>query len=201
MTQPPATASRSDQLYKSTATYTAISLSLFPVLVLLRAYEFTLTRQLHVVPDGIVMLTLQALRGDVGVVLWTAAILVLPILALAQWSARAAVQLHRALLVALVVVSIALIQFFTVTFVPLGADLFGYSPRDLRETVMSSKGVGIASLAGFVAHRTIRTAISPRWTSSYGRGTARLLSQSPATPLADSLATRTSSRVGRARGR
>ena len=160
MTRPPATAKRSDRLYDDMATYTAISLSLFPVLVLLRAYEFTLTRQLHVLSDGMVMLTLQALRSDVGVVLWTAAILVFPILALARWSVRAAVQLHRALLVALVVVSVALIQFFTVTFVPLGADLFGYSPRDLRETVMSSKGVGIASFAGFVGFAVLTWFVS-----------------------------------------
>ena len=160
MTQPPATANRSDRLFRATATFTAISVSLFPVLVLLRAYEFTLTRQLHALPDGMVMLTFQALRGDAGVVLWTAAILVLPILALAQWSARAAVQLHRALLVALVIVSVALVQFFTVTFVPLGADLFGYSPRDLRETVMSSKGVGIASLVGFVAFAVLAWFVS-----------------------------------------
>ena len=147
-------------MYQATAIYTAISLSLFPVLVLLRAYEFTLARQLHVLPDGMVSLTLQALRGDAGVVLWTAAILVLPILALAQWSARVAVQLHRVLLVALVVVSVALVQFFTTTFVPLGADLFGYSPRDLRETVMSSKGVGVASLAGFVAFAVLAWFVS-----------------------------------------
>ena len=67
MTQPPATANRSDRLFRATATFTAISVSLFPVLVLLRAYEFTLARQLHVLPDGMVTLTFQALRGDAGV--------------------------------------------------------------------------------------------------------------------------------------
>ncbi len=130
----------------SAANFTRISLALFPALLLLRVYEFLIVRAGHVLPQGVGGIVFRGLRSDLLLTLWTAALLTVPVIALAQWYPRAGRWLHRAILVIVLLAGIALVQYFAITFVPLGADLFGYSGSDIRETAMASHGIGFLTL-------------------------------------------------------
>lgn len=145
----PARQGRAERLRDTAAGFTRISLSVFPVLVLLRAYEHALGRSAHVLPDGVAVITLWGIASDLLFTLSLAGVLAIPLLAIAQRRAALARVIHRVLLVLVVLASIALIQYFAVTFVPLGADLFGYSWSDITKTTASGTGFGLASLLPF----------------------------------------------------
>ncbi len=126
------------RLAATAAAFAKTSVSFFAVLVLVRAFEFLLVRNAHVLPPGSGLLALRGLRSDAALTLWLAALLAIPILLLGQWSERAARATHRTCLVVLALVAVLLAQYFAVTFVPLGADLFGYSWQDTKDTVMAA---------------------------------------------------------------
>ena len=129
--------------------FVGISLALLPVLVVLRVYEYVVVRSAHILPAGAPAAMLAGFRSDVALVLWLALALAIPILLLANWRPDTAMHVHRGALVLVVLATVALLQYFAVTFVPLGADLFGYSLKDISETTMSSKGIGVLALVPF----------------------------------------------------
>lgn len=145
----PARQSRSERLRDTAAGFMRISLSIFPVLILLRAYEHALVRSAHILPDGVAGIILWGIASDLLFTLSLAGVLAIPLLAIAQRRAALARVIHRVLLVLIVLASIALIQYFAVTFVPLGADLFGYSWSDITRTTASGTGFGLVSLLPF----------------------------------------------------
>ncbi|CAN5923245.1 hypothetical protein BH11GEM2_BH11GEM2_19480 [soil metagenome] len=128
------------------AEYVITALAVFPALVLIRLFEFVLVRNRHSMPDGALFLTLRGLLADLSFMLVTGAVLALPILAVAYLSRGAARMLHRVVLVLVVVIALALSEYFAVTYVPLGADFFGYSWSDIRETTASSGGGGAGTI-------------------------------------------------------
>ncbi len=126
------------------------SIGFLPVVLLVRAYERFAAGATHLLPPGSAGAWLRALESDVALTLWLAAALALPVLAVAQWSPRVGRAMHRAALVVVALLGVALAQYFAVTLVPLGADLLGYSWTEVRETAMSSSGVSLLSLVPFV---------------------------------------------------
>ena len=128
------------------AEYVVTALSLFPVLVLIRVFELALVTSRHTLPDRVAFLTLRGLLSDLSFTLVIGAVLGLPMLGLAWLSRGAARTVHRVALVIIAVIALALSEYFAVTFVPLGADFFGYSWSDIRETTASSGGGGIGTI-------------------------------------------------------
>lgn len=130
--------------------FARIQLAIFPVLVLLRIYEVVLLKTSHVLPGATVGLLLRGLGADLVLLFLVAAVLALPLVLFGRWSPAAARGTHRLLLVAAALVAAALAQYFAITFVPLGADLFGYSRADIWETTATSRGLSVVSLLPFV---------------------------------------------------
>ena len=62
-----------------------------------------------------------------------------------------AMRVHLALLMFFVFLTLGLTQYFTVTLLPLSADLYGYSLSDIRETVSASGGVSPFIALFFIA--------------------------------------------------
>lgn len=127
--------------------------------------EMIALRAAHPLPEGAAGLVLRGLRADIGLTLWTAAALAIPVLLLAWRSPRAAAIVHRIALVLVVILGVLLAQYFAVTFVPLGSDLYGYSLREIRQTAGASKGVGVVPvivLIGFAALAWFATGIVQR---------------------------------------
>ncbi len=126
--------------------FAAVSSSLLPVLILLRVYEYFAVSATHVLPRGAVAILAAGTRSDLALTLWLSALLCVPVIALAHWWPRFASKFHRATLVIVVIADVMLIQYFAVTFVPLGADVFGYTLSYVRFVVRTSGGVGWLSL-------------------------------------------------------
>ena len=151
---PDASVDRRTRLRDAADAFARTSMALGGVLLIVRAYEWALVARAHALPPGVAGLVARGLADDTVVALWAAAALAAPVIGLAQVAPAAGRQLHRAAAVALTLVAVALAQYFAVTAVPLGADLFGYSPRDAWRTAAASGGLGagaLVALVGFAA--------------------------------------------------
>ena len=121
----------------------------FLLVLLLRLYERLALALAHSAA-GIASPWWRALQGDVAFTLQLAALLAVPVMAVGLRSPGAARLVHRAALVVVALVSVALAQYFAVTLVPLGADLLGYSWSDIRETTLASRGISPGSVIPLV---------------------------------------------------
>ncbi len=127
------------------------SVGFLPVLLVVRVYERLLAGATQALPAGSPAVWLRTAVSDIALCLWVAALLAIPVLTLARWSPAAARAVHRVALVLVALLGAALAQYFAVTRVPLGADLYGYRWQDIRETVGASQGVGVGVIiAGLV---------------------------------------------------
>ena len=135
--------------WSSVGNFVRVCLGWFIALLALRAYEFMLVDTTHRLPAGTGGAVLRGTLADLQLVLVVGALLAIPVLAVARWYPVFASRMHRALLTLLTLAGVALAQYFAVTFVPLGADLFGYSWADVSSTVMSSAGISVASVAAY----------------------------------------------------
>lgn len=134
-------------LAQAAAAFTGVCISFFAVLLVVRGIEYAVVRSRHTLPAGAGWLALRGVQSDAALTLWLAALLLLPILLLSIWSHRAARAVHRAFLVVVALSAVLLAQYFAVTFVPLGADLFGYSWSDAKRTVLAAGGSVLLALA------------------------------------------------------
>ena len=131
--------------------FATMSAGWLTVLLAVRAYELVLVRLARALPVEAAAAELGGILADLRLVLVVSAILAGPVLLLSRWAPRAARRTHRAGLALLAVTAVALSQYFAVAFVPLGADLFGYSWAEIQTTVRSSGDVGIAGLLTMAA--------------------------------------------------
>ncbi|MHB1096999.1 MAG: sulfatase-like hydrolase/transferase [Gemmatimonadaceae bacterium] len=138
------------RLHAASSDFARTSLGFLPVVLLLRGYELLVARSMHALPSGSAAEWARAALSDVALACWVAAALAVPVLATAHWRPAVARALHRVALVALAIVAAALAQYFAVTQVPLGADLYGYSWSDLRETVGASTGISVLAVVSLV---------------------------------------------------
>ncbi|MDP1891109.1 MAG: sulfatase-like hydrolase/transferase [Gemmatimonadaceae bacterium] len=132
------------------ADFARTSLGYVPVALLVHAYERVLSGTAHELPAGSIAGWLRSVASDVSLAFWVAALLAPPVLAVARWSPVAARGIHRAALVFVTLVAVALSQYFATTLVPLGADLYGYSWTDIRETVGASAEFSVWTGLAFV---------------------------------------------------
>ena len=130
--------------------FVALTMSLFFVFVLLRIYEFLLIGNEHAMPENSLRLFVQAIGYDVILLLKFSGILLIPYLLLSLKHQRAGTMFYGSAALIFLVLDIALLQYFFVTFVPLGADLFGYSLHDIQLTVSSSGGFSLMTIVPFV---------------------------------------------------
>lgn len=121
------------------------------LLLLLRVYEFT--RVLGVAPDGWPVGSMAALAVLIDVLTYGGWMVILSILYLLLSSVvreSAAMKVHLTLLAFTVAVAAGVSHYFTVTLIPLGTDLYGYSVGDIIETVSASGGSVLFALFGII---------------------------------------------------
>jgi tetratricopeptide (TPR) repeat protein len=151
LTDSAAAPARGVERWRVASAFVASQLVFAVLLAALRVYERFLVGQAHVLPDGATAAALRGVTADLAASLSVALVLALPIAAIALRAPRAAIVAHRAALTAAAIAATLLVQYFAVTLVPLGADLFGYSLSDIKTTVMTSKGVGVAGAIPLLA--------------------------------------------------
>ncbi len=107
---------------------------------------------LHNLSSGDNRLSVILLKILNSLVFWikTYVFLLLVFLAGSYYSVRAASRLAVTLILALVLIEVLLITYFSRSMVPLGADLFGYSFKEIMQTAGASGGVSVSGATLFV---------------------------------------------------
>ena len=131
--------------------FLSLNLCFFALLFLLRLYEFLLIGKAQALPENSLHVFFVAVEYDLVLLLLLSALLLLPFLLFSLRSLRAGTIFFGVAILLFVVVDLALLQYFSVTYVPLGADLYGYSIRDIQLTLRSSGGFSILTVVPFIA--------------------------------------------------
>jgi lipoteichoic acid synthase len=145
------------RLIQPSQRYVSLNFAFFIVLILLRCYEYLAVGDAHALPENSFQLFLLSLWYDFVLLLLMAGLLAIPFLALSLLKPRAGVIFYGTITLLCAIIDVALLQYFAVTFTPLGSDLFGYSWRDIQLTVSSSGGFSLWTVLPFAA--TIALAI------------------------------------------
>ncbi|NUN69356.1 MAG: sulfatase-like hydrolase/transferase, partial [Bacteroidetes bacterium] len=153
--------------------YASLSIAFAVLTLILRIYEQVLVATKHSVPVSIADVILPVLIYDLLFFFSASAVLALlfvPLLMRAPGAGRTA---YYAVLAVLGLIQFALIQYFSVTVIPLGGDLFGYTLEDIRFTVTSSAGIKVTSFLPYIilaaviyGHIRLRDRIIPGPTTS-----------------------------------
>jgi lipoteichoic acid synthase len=128
-------------LYRSHP-FVMVNVLALPVFLLFRFYELSSVAGTDAVPIG----TIYTAAVGIDILTFGSLMFFLSIVFFAVGSLfndRIALNVHCGLLSAAGVISFALSHYYTVSHIPLGADLFGYSWNDITETVSSSGGVNV----------------------------------------------------------
>lgn len=125
-------------LYRSLRRFISLSLILASMFLIVRAYDLVITSNLSNYPPGSAISILSGLKYDLFIFLQVCAVLVVPFLCIAYFSQKVAKYFFIAASVLLILGEILLLQYFSVSRIPLGADLLGYSLQDIKQTVGAS---------------------------------------------------------------
>lgn len=135
---------------------------LIPAILLVRLFESLEYLEHNNLPEHTIAWLLFAVSNDLllaGILVTGLAVLFFASFWLAGVQASAAtIELLAALTV---LISILLSLYFVQAHVPLGADLFGYSWRDISETLQTSSGVGVIEIIKLVI--LISVVLATRW--------------------------------------
>ncbi|MHB8839083.1 MAG: sulfatase-like hydrolase/transferase, partial [Gemmatimonadaceae bacterium] len=178
---------RAERFGREVGDFARCSVGFFPVVLLVRACELALAGASHELPRHSATDWLWTLASDAALTLWVAALLALQVLGLAQWMPRTARALHRVVLVLVALLAMSLSLYFAATLVPLGADLYGYSISDIRETVGASGGVSVGGLLMLAAAAGSAwvlpgLALRMRWSHAASAGVGALMLVALAVP-------------------
>jgi len=108
------------------------------MILVVRLYELVITSNYYNYPPGTLRYLLLGLKYDLILYLRISAILVFPFLLIAYFSQKTARLFFISLSVLLVLGDMLLLKYFSTSMVPLGADLFGYSVEEIKQTVQVS---------------------------------------------------------------
>lgn len=138
--------------------YTSLSIAFAVLTVILRIHEQILITIKHSVPVSVGEVLLPMLLSDISFFFAASGLLALlfvPLLKAAPVTGR---RVYYSVLALIGLIQFALIQYFSVTIIPLGGDLFGYTLEDIRFTVSSSAGISITTFIPYIILGAVITA-------------------------------------------
>ena len=135
-----------ENIVRSIRTLSAIMLVWLLIIFLLRAMDIVLNSYTQAAPEALPTFVCTALLFDLLFWLRVWPFVLILFIALSFFRPRFANYLIKGILLILTLTQIVLIAYFNTALVPLGADLFGYSLADIRQTLGASSGLGFASL-------------------------------------------------------
>jgi len=139
-----------NRLKSATLVFIQITLVWLAALVLIRIFEVLLNGFSHEFPQGLSVFLFWAVVADV--VFWFKWLffeyLIFTMLALIY--PRLSKILLKIFILIVIIIQIGLVQYFNTSLVPLGADLYGYSIADIKQTVGASGGISFQLVASFI---------------------------------------------------
>ncbi|HVZ77667.1 MAG TPA: sulfatase-like hydrolase/transferase [Gemmatimonadaceae bacterium] len=157
---PPGLAAR---LESAAAACVAVGATLIPLAALTRLYELFVVRRSHPLPPGFLGAELRGLAADVVLACWILAVVAVPVVGIGLVAPRASRALQRVIIGIAVLTGVLLAQYFAVTMVPLGADLYGYSVQDVSATVMTSQGITVAAVGALALAVVAAWFVTGQW--------------------------------------
>ncbi|MGA7161259.1 MAG: sulfatase-like hydrolase/transferase [Bacteroidota bacterium] len=139
-----------ERLLDTLRSFMSMQLAFASLLLPLRVYEFVGAGMSNSMPEGIVLLFISALGLDIFFFAKWSLIVLLPYLVISLLRESLAKTLLIIASTIFVAAYLMLDQYFFVTFLPLGSDLFGYSWSDIQLTVGSSGGFGLLTILPFL---------------------------------------------------
>jgi len=139
-----------DRLKSATLVFIQLALVLLAALFLIRIFEILLNGFTHEFPQKVTSFVFWALLGDV--VFWFKWLFLEYIffVLISQSSLKLSKVLFKIFIILVIIIQIGLVQYFNTSLVPLGADLYGYSIADIKQTVGASTGLGIQLVVSFI---------------------------------------------------
>jgi lipoteichoic acid synthase len=129
--------------------FIALTSAVLILFVTLRIYEFIAAAGIHSLVPQWYMYFLIGIVYDLLYVLTIASIMVVPFLLFSLWHLKISQVFFAVFSGLLLVIHLGLVSYFANTNIPLGADLYGYSLKEIHLTVSSSAGVNVWTFAPF----------------------------------------------------
>ena len=131
-----------NRLLYSAQPFILVNVFISVLFLIIRTYELIAVR--NAIPQDASLMSMigWVILGDIlflAVMMFVLSLIFHSIAAIVNITA--AVRVHIVLLLLLVYLTMGLTQYFTVTMLPLSADFYGYSWKDIKETVSASGGI------------------------------------------------------------
>ncbi|MBC7887001.1 MAG: sulfatase-like hydrolase/transferase [Ferruginibacter sp.] len=152
--------------------YLPIAAGWLLMLLLLRTADFIYNGVIHQYPNQPAYIFLLSVLNELVFFLKINGVFLITYILLFLAGKRLADIVIISLSIIVTLVSIALMQYFSISFVPLGADLYGYSMNDIRQTVGASGGINAGVIIAIITVILGLLAIY-KWISPRIRGAAK----------------------------
>ncbi|MGH2643705.1 MAG: LTA synthase family protein, partial [Chitinophagaceae bacterium] len=130
--------------------FASLSLIFLIFLLLVKAYEFILLGLAQGFPAHLLPVVFKAVQYDLLFFLQASWWLFIVFMLLSFLSIRLARTIYSIAAVIMIIGEVALIKYFSTAMVPLGADLYGYSLAEIKQTVGAAGSLSIAVIIGLV---------------------------------------------------
>jgi len=139
-----------ERLVHATRTFASFSLIWLVLMLVFSLAELTLNHFTNGLPSGFMNLLLWS--GYLDLLFWLKWVLIIYIIYVPFFllSPRLTKITFQVLMVLFFIIQIVLLNYFNAALVMLGADLFGYSLEDIKQTVGSSGGLNATSILIFI---------------------------------------------------
>ncbi len=134
----------------ATISFSVLSLLWLLMLFVLSIFEIVYNGKIHEFPPNIAGIIFWSFLADTLFLLNYLFIIYLVYIPVFLFRPLLAKILYKVFIAVLVVIHISLILYFSKALLPLGADLYGYSIADIKQTIGASGGVSVIMVLGFV---------------------------------------------------
>ena len=132
------------------SSFLGIALIWLALLILIHFGEIILNGNTHQYPEDLLTVVAWAVLLDfvfwIKWLFWEFLLYVI----IYRFNTKIAKIVYVSILTILAIIQVALIQYFNKSLVPLGADVYGYSAADIKQTISASGGVGIFAIMGIL---------------------------------------------------
>ena len=138
------------KLAQVAASFAGLSVVWLMIIFLLSIFELTYNGVVHQVPQSLGGVIAWTFLNDLFLWLKWLIYLFTVYTVLSLFSQKFARITYCVFIVLISIVQLCLTSYFTTSLVPLGADLYGYSVKDIRQTIGASGGISVVETVGFI---------------------------------------------------
>ncbi len=144
---------------EGTHAFAAFSISWLVVLLLFALFEVNYVGFLHEYPEDLSRMIPAAFRNAALFWLKYNLLLYFVYIGIHQLTKKGAKVIFIILLTSFSVIQFLLIEYFSTSLLPLGADLYGYTADDIKQTLRASGGINLLSITNLICTITVSISI------------------------------------------